>query len=93
VGLVICPGGGFRDVWIDREGHDLALCLKDHNVTSLVLKYRTFVASDKSPANTWPNVLLAAEADARQAIRLLRKQASALQLRPNKIGNRSRPGG
>ena len=25
VGLVICPGGGFRDVWIDREGHDLAL--------------------------------------------------------------------
>lgn len=24
VGLVICPGGGFRDVWLDREGHDLA---------------------------------------------------------------------
>ena len=41
VGLVICPGGGFRDVWIDREGHDLAIWLKDHNVTSLVLKYRT----------------------------------------------------
>ena len=50
VGLVICPGGGFRDVWLDREGHDLAIWLKDHNVTSLVLKYRTFVAADKSPA-------------------------------------------
>ena len=29
VGLVICPGGGFRDVWLDREGHDLAIWLKD----------------------------------------------------------------
>jgi hypothetical protein len=33
VGLVICPGGGFRDIWIDREGHDLAIWLKDHGVT------------------------------------------------------------
>jgi acetyl esterase/lipase len=86
VGLVICPGGGFRDVWLDREGHDLAIWLKDHNVTSLVLKYRTFVASDKSPANTWSNALRAADADARQAVRVLRKQASALRLDPNKIG-------
>jgi acetyl esterase/lipase len=86
VGLVICPGGGFRDVWLDREGHDFAIWLKDHNVTSLVLKYRTFAASDKSPDNTWPDALRAAEADARQAVRVLRNQASALQLDPNKIG-------
>jgi len=86
VGLVICPGGGFRDVWLDREGHDLAIWLKDHNVTCLVLKYRTFVASDKGPANTWPNTLRAAEVDARQAVRVLRKQAPALQLDPSKIG-------
>jgi len=86
LGLVICPGGGFRDVWLDREGHDLAIRLKDHNVTCLVLKYRTFVASDKSPANTWPNALRAAQADARQAIRELRKQAAALELDPHKIG-------
>jgi acetyl esterase/lipase len=86
VGLVICPGDGFRDVWLDRECHDLAIWLKDHDVTCLVLKYRTFVASDKSPANTWPNALRAAEADARQAVRVLRKQAASLQLDPNKIG-------
>jgi acetyl esterase/lipase len=86
VGLVICPGGGFRDVWLDREGHDLAIWLKDHNVTCLVLKYRTFVASDKSPANTWPNTLRAAEADARQAVRVLRKQAAVLHLDPKKVG-------
>jgi len=41
VGLVICPGGGFRELWLDREGHDLALWLKPRGVTCLVLKYRT----------------------------------------------------
>ncbi len=86
VGLVICPGGGFRDVWIDREGHDLAIWLKDHGVTSLVLKYRTRLPNVKSPANTWQNYQRAVQADGRQAIRILRKQASDLGLQPDKIG-------
>jgi len=86
VGLVICPGGGFRDVWLDREGHDLAIWLKDHNVTSLVLKYRTRLANSDNSANSWQNYLRAAEADGRQAIRILRKRASDLGLRPDKIG-------
>jgi acetyl esterase/lipase len=86
VGLVICPGGGFRDVWIDREGHDLAIWLKVRNITSLVLKYRTRLANDKTPTNTWPNYLLAVQADARQAIKILRRQASSLGLDPEKVG-------
>jgi acetyl esterase/lipase len=86
VGLVICPGGGFRDVWLDREGHDLAIRLKDHNVTSLVLKYRTRLPNNNHPANTWQNCQRAVQADGRQAIRLLREQASDLHLQPNKIG-------
>jgi acetyl esterase/lipase len=85
VGLVICPGGGFRDVWIDREGHDLAIWLKDHNVTSLVLKYRTRPASIGSPG-VWQDYQRAVQADGRQAIRILRKQAPDLGLRPNRIG-------
>ena len=86
VGLVICPGGGFRDVWIDREGHDLAIWLKDHNVTSLVLKYRTRSESDIRSADAWQNYQRAVQADGRQAIRILRKQAEDLGLQPNKIG-------
>ena len=86
VGLVICPGGGFRDVWLDREGHDLAIWLKNHNVTSLVLKYRTRLANDKSSANAWQNYQRVVQADGRQAIRVLRKQAEGLGLQPNKIG-------
>jgi len=85
VGLVICPGGGFRDVWIDREGHDLALWLKDHNVTSLVLKYRTRPA-DLSGPNAWQDYQRAVRADGRQAIRILRQQASDLGLRSDRIG-------
>jgi len=86
VGLVICPGGGFRDVWLDREGHDLAIWLKDHNVTSLVLKYRTRSANDIRSADAWKNYQHAVQADGRQAIRILRKQADDLGLQPDKIG-------
>jgi acetyl esterase/lipase len=86
VGLVICPGGGYRDVWLDREGHDLAIWLKDHGVTSLVLKYRTNSGDDNDRAYSWEDYLPAVQADARQAIRILRKDASDLGLQPNKIG-------
>jgi acetyl esterase/lipase len=86
VGLVICPGGGFRDVWIDREGHDLALWLKDRNVIFLVLKYRTRVSDGNDWTPPWQDYQRAVQADGRQAIRILRRQAPDLGLQPNKIG-------
>ena len=87
VGLVICPGGGYRDVWLDREGHDLAIWLKAQGVTSLVLKYRTNSPKpDGDAAYDWETYLPAVFADARQAIRVLRSQAVDLKLDPNKIG-------
>jgi acetyl esterase/lipase len=86
VGLVICPGGGYRDVWLDREGHDLAIWLKDHGVTSLVLKYRTNSGDDNDRVYSWEKYLPAVQADARQAIRILRKGALELGLQSNRIG-------
>ena len=86
IGLVICPGGGFKDVWLDREGHDLAIWLKERNITSLVLKYRTRLANDKNPANTYQKYLLAVRADGMQAIRILREAAPDLGLESDKIG-------
>lgn len=86
VGLVICPGGGYRDVWLDREGHDLALVLQQHGITSLVLKYRTNSGTRASRADEWATYLPAVEADARQAIRILRDQSDELKLDPAKIG-------
>ncbi len=86
VGLVICPGGGFRDVWVDFEGHDLAIWLKDHGVTCLVLKYRTRLDDGNLSANEWQDYQRAVQADGRQAVRVLRQKASELGLQPNKIG-------
>ena len=87
VGLVICPGGGFRELWVDREGHDLALWLKTRGVTSLVLKYRTNTEVEPGKRKYSAEVYEpAVVADARQAIRILRSQAGALHLDPNRIG-------
>ncbi len=87
VGLVICPGGGYREVWLDREGHDLALWLKPKGITSLVLKYRTNNGPEAGHRQySWDAYLPAVTADARQAIRILRSQAAELNLDPNKIG-------
>ncbi len=86
VGLVICPGGAYVDVWLDREGHDLAIWLKDRGVTSLVLKYRTNAGNGDKRKYTWGDYLPAVEADARQAIRVLRRQAPSLDVDPARIG-------
>jgi len=88
VGLVICPGGGYRDVWLDREGTDFALWLKGHGVTSLVLKYRTNAGEGPGDQRKypWDIYLPAVFADGRQALRTLRSQAAQLNLDPNKIG-------
>jgi len=64
---------------------ELPLWEKDHNVTSLVLKYRTRPAEIGS-REAWQNYQGAVQADGRQAIRILRKNADDLGLDPNKIG-------
>jgi len=86
VAVVICPGGGFRDVWFDREGVDFALWLAEKGITSLVLKYRTYNpdAEDFSLQRSKYNAEV--YADAKQAIHILRSQAPDLGINPNKIG-------
>ena len=87
VGLVICPGGGYRDVWLDREGHDLGIWLQQHGITSLVLKYRTNSGpADDDRKYGWDEYMPAVVEDGRQAIRVLRRQAASLNLDPVKIG-------
>lgn len=86
VALVICPGGGFHDVWFDREGNDFALWLAQHGITSLVLKYRTYnsdeLVTKMSINDYFPHVY----ADAKQAIFILRSLAKELGIDVNKIG-------
>lgn len=86
VAMVICPGGGFRDVWFDREGVDFAMWLAQKGITSLVLKYRTYNpdAEDFSlERNKYKGEVYA---DALQAIHILRSQAAELGIDKSKIG-------
>lgn len=86
VAMVICPGGGFRDVWIDREGNDFALWLAERGITSLVLKYRTFNTDDNELKISMNEYMIHVYADARQAIYILRSRAEELGIDENKIG-------
>ena len=87
VGIVLCPGGGYRDVWLDREGHDLGIWLQQKGVTTLVLKYRTnYQNGQDEPKYSWEHYLTAITADARRAIQVLRENAEDLHLDTDKIG-------
>ncbi len=86
VALVICPGGGFKDVWYDREGVDFAMWLADRGISSLVLKYRTFNSDSEGFRIQETAYQTEVYADARQAIHILRSQAKELGIDKDKIG-------
>lgn len=86
VAVVICPGGGFRDVWFDREGVDFAMWLAEKGITSLVLKYRTY-NSDAEGFSLDRNLYnVEVYTDAKQAIHILRSRADELNIDKKKIG-------
>ena len=74
--VVICPGGGYSAVCIEREGFKLAEYFKSLGVTALVLKYRL-------PNYGHKEVPLE---DAQAALSYLRKNAKKLGFDPNKVG-------
>jgi acetyl esterase/lipase len=39
-GIVVLPGGGDVELWMDHEGHAVAQFLADHGIAAFILKYR-----------------------------------------------------
>src|SRR5262245_31313025 len=39
-GVLILPGGGHRELWMDHEGYAVARWLSEHGIAAFVLKYR-----------------------------------------------------
>ncbi len=74
--VVICPGGGYGAVCIEREGFKLAEYFQSIGVTALVLKYRL-------PNYGHKEVPLE---DAQEALRYLRKNAKKWKVDPAKVG-------
>jgi endo-1,4-beta-xylanase len=80
VGMIIAPGGGYRHLAIDKEGHDIAKWLNTLGVAAFVLKYRL-------PRTEGHNYSIeTALADAKRAVRLVRSRAAEWSLDAKRIG-------
>jgi acetyl esterase/lipase len=78
--VIICPGGGYSNVVIGREGYSIAQKFNEIGVTAFVLKYRlpdSRIMTDKS---------IGPLQDAQRAIQLVREHAGEWGLQPDKIG-------
>jgi acetyl esterase/lipase len=75
-GVVICPGGGYAHLSMEKEGSKVAEWLNSLGVAAFVLKYRL------GPQFHHPAQL----EDAQQAIRMVRRQAAAFGISANRVG-------
>ena len=79
--VVIVPGGGHREIWIDHEGHRVAEWLQARGIASVVLKYR--LANEEGSKYT---VEGHAVKDAHKAIAFVRSHAEEWGIDPKKVG-------
>ena len=73
-GVIVCPGGGYKILAIDKEGYEVAEWLNKLGFTAFVLQYRV------------PDKQEEALFDIQRAIRVIRSKAPAWDLNTNKLG-------
>lgn len=74
--VIVCPGGGYVNLSMDKEGDQIARWLNSIGVTAFVLKYRL------GPKYRHPVEL----GDAQRAIRIVRHKAAAYRVQPDRVG-------
>jgi acetyl esterase/lipase len=79
--VIIVPGGGHRELWIDHEGYNEAKWLSDRGIAAFVLKYR--LAKDSNSTYTIDKDELA---DIQRAIRLVRSRAKEWSIDTARMG-------
>jgi len=79
--VIVIPGGGHRELWMDHEGYRVGRWLRDHGIAAFVLKYR-LAREEGSPYTVEGHAL----ADVRRALRLVRSRASAWRIATDRIG-------
>lgn len=97
-GVVICPGGGFHLLMIDKEGTEVARWLTARGVAAFLLKYRLVPTSDNDDAFSQqasnlrhrreqiPEARSLAIADGLQAVRVVRRRIGEWGLQADRIG-------
>jgi acetyl esterase/lipase len=75
-GVIVCPGGGYEHLAIEKEGYEVAQWLNSLGIAAFVLQYRL------GPRYHHPIELQ----DSQRAIRLVRSRAAELGVRPDRVG-------
>ncbi len=74
LGVIVCPGGGYNILAIDKEGYEVAEWLNGQGITAFVLQYRV------------PKKQNGALQDLQRALRIVRSRAGEWGLDPEKLG-------
>ena len=79
--VLICPGGGHRELWMDHEGYNVARWFAAHGIAGIILKYRLA----REEGSTY-QVGVHSLADAQRAMRLVRSRAGEWGVDPARVG-------
>jgi acetyl esterase/lipase len=80
--VVICPGGGYWNLYWELEGEEVASWLNSLGVTGIILKYRVPRRPDEPKGEPARRPLQ----DAQRAVSLVRSKAKAWGIDPRRIG-------
>jgi acetyl esterase/lipase len=80
--MIICPGGGYWDLYWQLEGEEVASWLNSIGVTGVILKYRVPRRPDEPKAEPARRPLQ----DAQRAVSLVRSKAKEWNISPERIG-------
>lgn len=80
--MVICPGGGYWDLYWELEGEEVAAWLNSVGMTGIILKYRC----PRRPGDLRGEPPLGPQLDAQRAVRLVRSRAAQWGIDPGRIG-------
>ena len=78
--VIICPGGSYSGVSIDKEGHSVARAFNAFGVAAIVLKYRTPSAKHMKDRASGPLQ------DVQQALHVVRRRASEWRIDARYVG-------
>jgi len=80
--MIICPGGGYHNLFWELEGEEVAAWLNTHGMTGIILKYRC----PRRPGDVKGEPPLGPLLDAQRAVSLVRSRAADWGIDPKRIG-------
>jgi acetyl esterase/lipase len=80
--MIICPGGGYHNLFWELEGEEVAAWLNEQGMTGIILKYRC----PRRPGDVKGEPPLGPLLDAQRAVSLVRSRAKEWGIDPGRIG-------